>query len=309
MPRRSLLGVSSVTLLLGLAAAPSRSASPDPSARATEPSAIDVTPRAVRLRMEIEVQQPTPESGPGNTEDEIYYALAWQEPGETLAHRTVRAAGAEPWSMGHRSARRLERLLFEGEVGPLHPARFGVAILEEEAVPTRNELGDADLEAFDDDLARTLLRASSGPFAIGEHEKVAALQVTIKAGRLHVIPSAFAQVRVLEPDFVALRARRGAMEYEIRLFLEPGTGPRATTAELVAAQTDECSAVEERVAAAGPVRAGELRVLPLADRELAELCGEGTDERSRWLEIGRHEDDEIVWRCLGRATPAPDIAW
>jgi hypothetical protein len=330
------------TLLVGsllLAATPVAAAPLKPG---IVPPLPDTSPIQQRLRMRLEVVKTTDKSeGPGNTEDEVYYAIAGLPymNGANPQMKTVRRTGdRDIWEMGPNSAPTLHRTLFEGKSSPLWGNTFMLVIAEQD-----NKWIGLMETLLSGGLA-TLAKAAEGAFAKesdaqkvvqklkGEFKAIAqrvsadqdqiigAVAITMKGARLQVEAHANLHSEVIDADpkhpKIRLRGGKG-YEYELTLYVEKATTSPPVVHDFIGLEDDDCSGDLWLETKDGNVqlKKGKRKGFVPKSHEFQWHC-DGDEEITRatpktdYVIASRaNSGDEILWRIFKDYTPAPDLGW
>ncbi|MBX7079420.1 MAG: hypothetical protein K1X88_09560 [Nannocystaceae bacterium] len=317
----------------------------------TKPIPIDVSNVAIplRLRMKVTVLQTGDSSeGPGNTEDEIYFALAGMTrvagAEKLLIRRTVRPQiSRDFWEMGTHSAERFEAIVFEGKLAPNDRAVFGVLLGEQD-----NAALGALVQAFTlavtglvermiadyaegaettsisaDDLSGEMTKLANQMMGDGD-ELMGAVEVGVKGGKLFVKTPANTSSSVAASTNKTARVMLtgGGGKYQLDFTLEPSAEARPTTTTFLSQEKDACSQPNLFVEAKG---GGTVNVLKgdggvpvrVKDDVFHWHCGSMSEDDqtnapddTKLVEVTRAASgSDIRWDCYHEATAVPQYSW
>ncbi len=342
-PSRSRL---TAALLFGLASA-SSVAPPGPAVAASAPSAIDparlpdapkldTVPVPYRLRMKVSVLRTSDAGeGPGNTEDEVYFALAGvrqkNDADFLLQRRTVRPGiSRDFWEMGKHSARELEAVVFEGKLAGIDQASFALLLAEQDnkQLAVLNAVFASAFGALVEALvAEAATSNGGGPTDLGMQnlraqvdqlfdemkargdELLGGIEITVKRGKLSVRAPALASAKLIDSNHkratVELDGAGG--KYRVELVLEDPSNAAPITRAYLGREDDDCGQeglwVEQKSGGTILVRKGDGGVrVPISDDVFHWHCGSMSEDdtsnmpdETKMVEVTRESAGDTIW--------------
>jgi hypothetical protein len=299
------------------------------------------TPTQQRLRMRLKVESTTDKSqGAGNTEDEVYYAVAAlpYTPGAAVKMKTVKRSGdPDIWQMGSMTAPTLHRTLFKGKSSALRENRFMLVVAEQDNswigfIETILSGGLATLQhAVDGDYgqpsqAETVVDELQDEFkaivqrvAADEDQIIGALVITMKGSRLAVETDGklFSTVLDDDPKRPVVKLFGGGSNYELTLYIEGAESTPPVAHDYFGLEEDDCGGDLWIETVDGNVQLGKGKRKGFVPKshEWNWHC-DGDEEITRaspatdYVIASRASSgDQILWRVFKDYTPAPDFTW
>jgi hypothetical protein len=221
---------------------------------------VPLAPKQYRLTMKVTmIATGDMTEGPGNTEDEIYFALAGFtkiKGVETVRiRRTVRPQiSRDFWEMGNLSADDFRANIFEGGLGVKDTAVFGVLVGEQdnqalgaiaaaftlavtgliERIAVDLAVGEETTQISMDGLSSEVTKLSNQMMSSGD-ELMGAVQVMVKEGKLRVRTPANTSSSLLSSTATsaAVQITGGGGKYRLDFTLEDRSNDRPTTQTFV----------------------------------------------------------------------------
>jgi hypothetical protein len=308
------------------------------------PPKPDFSPISVRLRMRLEVIDPTDDQAAGtdsmNSEDEVYYAIAGLPylPDANAQMKTVkRVGGPDIWEMGSRSAPTLHRTLFKGKSSPLRANSFMLVIAEQDAswVGLLQTLLYAGLNVIAEAADGTFTDASDAEKVVeklhGEFKVIAerissqddqiigAVAITMKGKHLTVKanPDLHSTVIDNDPTQPVIRLWGSGYKYELKLILEDATVAAPVIHDFIGLEQDGCGGDLWIDTKDGNIqlKKGKRTGFRPKSHEFNWYC-DGDENITRassatdYVIASRASNGgEILWRIFKDYTPAQDLNW
>lgn len=340
----------STALLLGLATASAAISAPPTIAVAAPTAApssidpdrlpdmrkLDTVPVPYRLRMTVKMLRTSDSSeGPGNTEDEVYFALAGvRKKGDAdflLARRTVRPGiSRDFWEMGKHSASSFDATIFEGKLAAIDQASFAFLLAEQDnkQLALLNAIFAAAsgvmIEAL---IAEAATSNGGGPTDLGMQnlkdqvdklfdemkgrgdELLGGFEITVKRGKLSVRAPSQASAKLISSTHknatVELDGAGG--KYRVELVLEDPSNGAPKTKTYLGREDDDCGAenlwVEKVGGGSTLVRKGDGGVpVRIKDDVFHWHCGSMSEDdhsnmpdETKLVEVTRESAGDTIW--------------
>jgi hypothetical protein len=312
-------------------------------------AATPLAPKSYRLTMKVTmITTGDMTEGPGNTEDEIYFALAGLtkiKGKETVRiRRTVRPQiSRDFWEMGNLSADDFRANIFEGGLGVKDTAVFGVLVGEQDnqslaaitAAFTLAVVGLVERMAIDlavgedttqismDGLSSEVTKLSNQMMSSGD-ELMGAVQVMVKNGKLRVRTPANTSSSLLSSTdtTAAVQLTGGGGKYRLDFALEDKSKPRPTTQTFLSREQDQCGEpnlyVEKKGGGTVKVIKGDGGVpVRVQDDVFHWHCGSMSEDDqtnapddTKYVEVTRAASGgTIKWDCYHERESTPEYSW
>lgn len=270
--RSTFAAMLATSLILGAAAPQVAAAAPviavGPARGSAMPSpAVALAAKPYRLAMKVTMlDSGDSHEGPGNTEDEIYFALAGMTKikgtQSVRIRRTVRPQiSRDFWEMGARSADSFEATIFEGSLGGNDTATFALLLGEQdnasaaalasaftlavlglvERMAIDLAVGDETTQLSMDKLTGEVNKLSAQMVAAGD-ELMGALEIHVDRGELTVGTPANTSSTLLASTSTtaSVRLTGGGGKYRVDLRLEDRDVPAPLTRTFLSREHDAC---------------------------------------------------------------------
>jgi hypothetical protein len=313
------------------------------------PTAVPLLPKAYRLAMTVTMlDSGDAHEGPGNTEDEIYFALAGlTEIGgtETLRiRRTVRPQiSRDFWEMGAHSANAFEVTIFEGSLRSTDTATFAMLLGEQdnasaaaiasaftlaiaglvERIAIDLAVGDETTQLSMDKLSGEVDKLGAQMVAAGD-ELMGALEIHVAAGKLKVGTPANTSSTLLSSTATtaSVRLSGGGGKYRVDLRLEDRDTPPPRTRTFLSREHDACGQanlwVDSKAGAPVLVHKGDGGVpVRVAEDVFHWHCGSlaeddttNAPDDTKLVEVTRAASGSAIdWDTYHEATAQPQYSW
>jgi hypothetical protein len=286
--------------------------------------------------------------GPGNTEDEIYFALAGLtkigKAESVRIRRTVRPQiSRDFWEMGNLSADEFRASIFEGSLSPKDTAVFAVLVGEQDnqglaAVAAAFTLAVAGLVeriAFDiavgedttqismDGLSSEVSKLANQMMSSGD-ELMGAVEVMVRGGKLVVRTPSNTSSSILSSTSTtaAVQLTGGGGRYRLDFTLEDKSAPRPKTRTFLSREQDQCGEanlyVEKKGGGTTKVIKGDGGVpVRVKDDVFHWHCGSMSEDDetnapddTKYVEVTRAASGgTIKWDCYHERESTPEYSW
>jgi hypothetical protein len=310
---------------------------------------VPLAPKQYRLTMKVTmITTGDMTEGPGNTEDEIYFALAGFtkiKGVETVRiRRTVRPQiSRDFWEMGNLSADDFRANIFEGGLGVKDTAVFGVLVGEQdnqalgaiaaaftlavtgliERIAVDLAVGEETTQISMDGLSSEVTKLSNQMMSSGD-ELMGAVQVMVKEGKLRVRTPANTSSSLLSSTATsaAVQITGGGGKYRLDFTLEDRSNDRPTTQTFLSREQDQCDQpnlyVEKKGGGTVKVIKGDGGVpVRVKDDVFHWHCGSMSNDDetnapddTRYVEVTRAPSGgTIKWDCYHERVATPEYSW
>lgn len=325
------------------------SAGPGIARRVPWPGATNRTPRPHRLTMKVTlIDTGDSHEGPGNTEDEIYFALAGMTKlagvESVRIRRTVRPQIARDfWEMGAYSADEFRVNVFEGALAADDTAVFAVLIGEQdnqslasliaaftlaataliERMAVDLAVGQQTSQSAMDGLSTEVHKLAAQMSSSGD-ELMGAVEVLVRGGRLTVRTSASTSSSLVSATnaTAAVQIDGGGGKYRLDFALEDPARDRPQTQTFLSREQDRCDQpnlyVDERGGGTVTVKKGDGGVpVRVEDDVFHWHCGSMAEDGetnapndTRMVEVTRAASGGTIhWDCYHEQAASPQYTW
>lgn len=312
-------------------------------------AAIPLDPTAYRLTMKVTmITTGDVAEGPGNTEDEIYFAIAGltriKGTESVRIRRTVRPQiSRDFWEMGNLSADDFRANIFEGALGVKDTAVFAVLVGEQdnqslsavaaaftlavvglvERIAIDLAVGDDTTKISMDGISGEVSKLSNQMMSSGD-ELMGAVAVMVKNGKLIVRtpPNTSSSILSSTENRAAVQLTGGGGKYRLDFTLEDRSKARPTTQTFLSREQDQCGEPNLYVERSG---SGTVKVVKgdggvpvrVKDDVFHWHCGSMSEndetnapDDTKYVEVTRAPSGgTIKWDCYHEREASPEYSW